>query len=155
MAFPIGESQTISSPFIVAYMTEAIDPQPTDKVWRSARAAATRRPCSVALVARSLYDRDRRPLGRKAEKTLNRLHYKNVHVKVGDGYLGWPEHAPFDKIIVTCSPENIPTALFQQLKDGGLMDIPCGERFQQTLYLMKKARASWCQRHCRRRCLCR
>ncbi len=78
------------------------------------------------------------PLGRKAAKTLERLHYDNVHVKIGDGYRGWPEHAPFDKIIVTCSPENVPPALAEQLKEGGRMVIPMGERYQQTLYLLKK-----------------
>ena len=78
-------------------------------------------------------------MGHKAEKTLERLHYDNVHVKVGDGYQGWPEHAPFDKIIVTCSPEKVPPALVEQLKEGGRMVIPVGERYQQTLYLMKKS----------------
>ncbi len=71
-------------------------------------------------------------------KTLERLHYDNVHVKIGDGYQGWPEHAPFDKIIVTCSPENVPPALAEQLKEGGRMVIPMGERYQQSLYLLKK-----------------
>jgi protein-L-isoaspartate(D-aspartate) O-methyltransferase len=66
------------------------------------------------------------------------LHYDNVHVKVGDGYQGWPEHAPFDKIIVTCSPEKVPPALVAQLKEGGRMVVPVGERYQQTLYLLKK-----------------
>ncbi len=77
-------------------------------------------------------------LGHRAAKTLERLHYDNVHVKIGDGYQGWPEHAPFDKIIVTCSPENVPPALVEQLKEGGRMVIPMGERYQQTLYLLKK-----------------
>ncbi len=140
MALPIGESQTISSPFIVAYMTEAIDPQPTDKVLEIGTGSGYQAAVLSPLVAEVYTIEIVAALGRKAEKTLNRLHYKNVHVKVGDGYLGWPEHAPFDKIIVTCSPENVPTALFQQLKDGGLMVIPCGERFQQTLYLLKKSK---------------
>ncbi len=69
---------------------------------------------------------------------MQRLHYDNVHVKVGDGYRGWAEHAPFDKIIVTCSPEQAPPELVAELKDGGRMVIPVGQRYQQTLYLFKK-----------------
>jgi protein-L-isoaspartate(D-aspartate) O-methyltransferase len=138
MALPIGESQTISSPFIVAYMTEVIDPQPADKVLEIGTGSGYQAAVLSPLV-RDVYTIEIvASLGRKAEKTLDRLRYKNVHVKVGDGYLGWPEHAPFDKIIVTCSPENVPTALVEQLKDGGLMVIPCGERYQQNLYLLKK-----------------
>jgi protein-L-isoaspartate(D-aspartate) O-methyltransferase len=78
------------------------------------------------------------PLGHKAAKTLQRLHYDNVHTKVGDGYQGWKEHAPFDKIIVTCSPEEVPPELVAELKEGGRMIVPVGERYQQTLYLLKK-----------------
>ena len=78
------------------------------------------------------------PLGKRAEKTLKRLKYTNVHTKVGDGYQGWAEHAPFDKVIVTCSPEKVPQPLVDQLRGDGLMVIPVGERYQQTLYLMRK-----------------
>ena len=77
-------------------------------------------------------------LGKNAAKVLEHLKYKNVHTKIGDGYQGWPEHAPFDKIIVTCSPEKVPEALVEQLKEGGRMVIPVGERYQQTMYLLKK-----------------
>src|SRR5690606_37543023 len=66
------------------------------------------------------------------------LGYKNVFVKVGDGFKGWPEHAPFDKIIVTCSPEKVPQPLVDQLAEGGRMIVPVGERYQQTLYLFRK-----------------
>src|SRR5262249_47726345 len=78
------------------------------------------------------------PLGKRAARTLKKLGYKNVHARVGDGYLGWPEAAPFDKIIVTCSPEKVPQPLVDQLKDGGLMIVPVGERYQQNLYLFRK-----------------
>ena len=78
------------------------------------------------------------PLAKTAEATLQRLGYKNVHIKVGDGYKGWPEEAPFDAIIVTCAPEKVPQPLVDQLKDGGRMVIPVGERFAQQLYLLEK-----------------
>jgi protein-L-isoaspartate(D-aspartate) O-methyltransferase len=78
------------------------------------------------------------PLGKQAERDLERLGYKNVHVRVGDGFKGWPEVAPFDAIIVTCSPESVPVPLVEQLREGGKMVIPVGERYQQTLYLMTK-----------------
>ena len=78
------------------------------------------------------------PLGKSAEATLQRFGYKNVHIKAGDGYKGWPEEAPFDAIIVTCAPENVPQPLVDQLKDGGRMVIPVGERFAQQLYLLEK-----------------
>jgi protein-L-isoaspartate(D-aspartate) O-methyltransferase len=77
-------------------------------------------------------------LGERAARTLKRLKYTNVHAKVGDGYQGWPENAPFDKIIVTCSPEQVPPKLVEQLREGGRMIVPVGERYQQTLYLFQK-----------------
>jgi protein-L-isoaspartate(D-aspartate) O-methyltransferase len=78
------------------------------------------------------------PLAKRAEATLQRLGYTNVRVKVGDGYRGWPEHAPFDAIIVTCAPERIPKPLVDQLKDGGRMMIPVGAMHDQRLHLLEK-----------------
>jgi protein-L-isoaspartate(D-aspartate) O-methyltransferase len=138
MALPIGEGQTISPPFIVAYMTETIDPQPEDKVLEIGTGSGYQAAVLSPLVREVYTIEIVEPLGRKAGKVLERLHYDNVHVKIGDGYQGWPEHAPFDKIIVTCSPENVPPALAEQLKEGGRMVIPMGERYQQSLYLLKK-----------------
>jgi protein-L-isoaspartate(D-aspartate) O-methyltransferase len=138
MALPIGESQTISPPFIVAYMTEAIDPQPTDKVLEIGTGSGYQAAVLSKLVSEVYTIEIVANLGHKAARVLEKLHYDNVHVKVGDGYQGWPEHAPFDKIIVTCSPEKVPPALVEQLKEGGRMVIPVGQRYQQTLYLLKK-----------------
>jgi protein-L-isoaspartate(D-aspartate) O-methyltransferase len=137
-ALPIDKKQTISPPFIVAYMTEVLDPQPEDRVLEIGTGSGYQAAVLSPLV-KEVYTIEIVPLlGQRAEKTLARLHYKNVYVKIGDGFQGWPEHAPFDKIIVTCSPENVPAALVEQLKEGGRMVIPVGERYQQTMYLMKK-----------------
>lgn len=138
MALPIGEGQTISPPFIVAYMTEAIDPQPSDKVLEIGTGSGYQAAILSGLVKEVYTIEIVESLGKRAAQTLKKLHYDNVQAKVGDGYLGWPEHAPFDKIIVTCSPEKVPQALSDQLKEGGRIVIPVGERYQQTLYLLKK-----------------
>jgi len=135
---PIGESQTISSPFIVAYMTESLDPQPTDRVLEIGTGSGYQAAILSALVDQVYTIEIVEPLGKRAQKTLQRLGYDNVHVKIGDGFQGWPEYAPFDKIIVTCSPEDIPRPLIDQLVEGGLIIVPMGERYQQTLYLMRK-----------------
>ncbi len=138
MALPIGEGQTISPPFVVASMTEAIDPQPTDNILEIGTGSGYQA-AVLSKLAREVYSIEIvEPLGRKAAKVLEKLRYQNVHVRVGDGYQGWPEHAPFDKIIVTCSPEKVPPALVEQLREGGQMVIPVGERYQQTLYRLKK-----------------
>jgi protein-L-isoaspartate(D-aspartate) O-methyltransferase len=138
MALPIGHGQTISPPFIVASMTEALDPQPTDRVLEIGTGSGYQAAVLSPLV-RDVYTIEIvEPLARRAARVLKRLGYKNVHTRAGDGYLGWPEAAPFDKIIVTCSPEKVPQPLVEQLRDGGLMIIPVGERYQQTLYLMRK-----------------
>ena len=138
MALPIGGAQTISPPFIVAYMTEQIDPQPTDTVLEVGTGSGYQAAVLSPLVKEVYSIEIVESLGHRAAATLKRLKYANVVTKVGDGYQGWPEHAPFDKIIVTCSPENVPQPLIDQLKEGGRMVVPLGERYQQTLYLYKK-----------------
>jgi protein-L-isoaspartate(D-aspartate) O-methyltransferase len=138
MALPIGSRQTISPPFIVAYMTEQIDPQPEDRVLEIGTGSGYQAAVLSGLVD-EVYSIEIVPeLGREAEKTLRRLKYNNVHTRIGDGFLGWPEQAPFDKIIVTCSPEEVPQPLVDQLAEGGLMIVPVGERYQQNLYLFRK-----------------
>jgi protein-L-isoaspartate(D-aspartate) O-methyltransferase len=138
MALPIGEGQTISPPFIVAFMTEQIDPQPTDVVLEIGTGSGYQAAILSPLVKEVYSIEIKEPLGIQAAKVLKKLKYANVFTKVGDGYQGWPEHAPFDKIIVTCSPEKIPQKLVEQLRDGGRLIVPLGERYQQTLYLFRK-----------------
>lgn len=137
-ALPIGYGQTISSPFVVASMTEAIQPQPGDKVLEigtgSGYQAAVLSPLVSSVYSIEIVE----PLAKRAAKTLKTLKYNNVHVRAGDGYEGWPEEAPFDKIIVTCSPESPPPKLVEQLREGGLMVVPLGERYAQNLCLLTK-----------------
>jgi protein-L-isoaspartate(D-aspartate) O-methyltransferase len=138
MALPIGSGQTISPPFVVASMTEALDPQPGDKVLEIGTGSGYQAAVLSPLVKEVYTIEIVEDLSKRATRALKRLKYDNVHSRAGDGYKGWPEVAPFDKIIVTCSPEKVPQPLVDQLRDGGLMVIPVGERYQQTLYLMRK-----------------
>ncbi len=138
MALPIGDAQTISPPFIVAYMTQELSPQPTDRVLEIGTGSGYQAAILSPLVKEVYTIEIVEALGRRAERTLKRLDYKNVFVRIGDGYQGWPDKAPFDKIIVTCSPEKVPQPLIDQLRDGGLMIVPVGERYQQTLYRFRK-----------------
>ena len=138
MALPIGYSQTISPPFVVASMTEAIDPQPSDRVLEIGTGSGYQAAVLSPLVHDVYTIEIVEALSIRATHTLKRLGYRNIHTRAGDGYQGWREAAPFDKIIVTCSPEKIPKPLVDQLKEGGLMVVPVGERYQQTLYLMRK-----------------
>jgi protein-L-isoaspartate(D-aspartate) O-methyltransferase len=138
MALPIGHGQTISPPFVVAYMTESLEPRETDKVLEIGTGSGYQAAILSPLVDEVYSIEIVEPLGKRAAATLKKLDYKNVFTKIGDGYLGWEEHAPFDKIIVTCSPENVPQPLVDQLREGGRMIVPIGERFQQVLYLYKK-----------------
>ncbi len=138
MALPIGEAQTISSPFIVAMMTEALKPKPTDVVLEIGTGSGYQAAVLSPLVAKVYTIEIVSELGQVAADTLTRLNYSNVFPRIGDGFLGWPEAAPFDKIIVTCSPEDVPKPLLDQLREGGQMIIPVGERYQQTMYRMVK-----------------
>ena len=137
-ALPIGEKQTISAPFIVAFMTEVVDPQPTDKVLEIGTGSGYQAAVLSPLVKEVYTVEIVEALAQRARDTLHRLHYHNVFTKTGDGYQGWLEHAPFDKIIVTCSPEKAPQPLIDQLKEGGAMVVPVGQSYQQMLYVLRK-----------------
>ena len=138
IGIPIGSKQTISSPFIVAYMTQELKVKPTDKVLEIGTGSGYQAAILSPLVKEVYSIEIVEPLGKRAAKLLKKLKYKNIFTKIGDGYKGWAKHAPFDKIIVTCSPENIPQPLIDQLAEGGRIIIPVGERHQQTLYVLDK-----------------
>ncbi len=136
---PIGFDQTISQPFIVAYMTEVIRPRPGEKVLEigtgSGYQAAVLAECGAEVYTIEIIPE----LARHAETVLRAEGYADrVQVLAGDGYQGWPEHAPFDHIIVTCAPEKIPQALVAQLKEGGRMILPVGESGDQRLVILTK-----------------
>jgi protein-L-isoaspartate(D-aspartate) O-methyltransferase len=135
---PIGYDQTISQPYVVAFMTEQLRPKRSDRVLEIGSGSGYQAAILGELVAEVYTIEIVEPLAKSAEATLQRLDYNNVHIKMGDGYKGWPEEAPFDAIIVTCAPEKVPQPLVDQLKDGGRMVIPVGERFAQQLYLLEK-----------------
>jgi len=137
-ALPIGYEQTISQPFIVAFMTEKLDPKPADKVLEIGTGSGYQAAVLAELVNRVYTIEIVEPLARRAEADLKRLGYTNVMVKAGDGYIGWPEAAPFDAVIVTCAPDHVPQPLVDQLKDGGRMIIPVGGAGAQELYILGK-----------------
>jgi protein-L-isoaspartate(D-aspartate) O-methyltransferase len=127
-ALPIGERQTISQPYIVAYMTEALDVQPHHRVLEIGTGSGYQA-AVLSLLAREVYTIEIvPPLAARAARTLETLGYRNVHVREGDGYAGWPEHGPFARIMVTAAPERIPQPLLDQLAPGGILVIPVGER---------------------------
>lgn len=137
-ALPIGHKQTISPPFVVAYMTQTIDPQPGDRVLEIGTGSGYQAAVLSNLVKEVYSIEIVEALGTVAAERLKRLKYDNVKTKIGDGYLGWEEYAPFDKIIVTCSPENVPQPLIAQLKEGGRLLVPLGERYQQVFHQFEK-----------------
>jgi len=137
---PIGAGQTISQPYIVALSTDLIDPQPGDTVLEVGTGSGYQAAMLAEIVAQ-VYSIELIPdLGRSAAARLAALGYQNVEVRIGDGYAGWPEKAPFDGIIVTAAPPRVPEALVEQLAPGGRMVIPVGERYgvQELLVLVKR-----------------
>ncbi len=135
---PIDEGQTISQPYIVAFMTETLKLKASDKVLEigtgSGYQAAILAEICDSVFSIEIFE----TLGIKARQVFDELMYRNIYTKIGDGYQGWPEHAPFDAIIVTCSPSHIPQPLKDQLAEGGRMIIPVGESHVQHLVLLEK-----------------
>jgi protein-L-isoaspartate(D-aspartate) O-methyltransferase len=138
----IGSGQTISQPFVVALMTDLLGLKPEDKVLEIGTGCGYQA-AVLAELARDIYTIEIiESLGKGAAKTLERLGYANVRTLVGDGYMGWPEHAPFDAIIVTAAPDHVPPALIEQLKPGGRLVIPVGKLFQELMVITKNADGS-------------
>lgn len=136
---PIGEGQTISQPSLVAFMTELLALKRSDKVLEIGTGSGYQAAILGELVDSVFTVEIIAPLGNSAKKLLAELGYDNIHVMIGDGYKGWPEFAPFDAIIVTCAPSDIPQPLQDQLAEGGRMVIPVGkENTVQELLLLRK-----------------
>ena len=134
----IGEGQTITPVYDVAFMTEALEPKPTDKVYEVGTGSGYQASILSRLVKDVYSVEIHAPLGKRAAAVIKDLKYTNIHTRVGDGYAGWPEEAPFDAVIVTCAPSKVPPPLVEQLKEGGRMVIPLGDRYNQAVFLMIK-----------------
>ena len=137
-ALPIGFGQTISQPYVVAFMTEQLDPRPTDRVLEIGTGSGYQAAVLAGLVREVHTVEIVEALAQRAAETLKQLGYPNLRTRAGDGYPGWPEAAPFDAIIVTCAPEQVPPPLVEQLRDGGRMIIPVGPEWDQSLVLLRK-----------------
>jgi protein-L-isoaspartate(D-aspartate) O-methyltransferase len=136
-ALPVGLGQTISQPYVVAFMTEALELKPQDRVLEIGTGSGYQA-AVLSLLASEVYSIEIvERLGREAEARLKEMGYANVRVRIGDGYRGWPEAAPFDAIIVTAAPLDVPPALVAQLRPGGRMVVPVG-RFLQDLIRVRR-----------------
>ena len=136
---PVGYDKTISQPFMVALMTDMLEPQPGDAVLEVGAGIGYQAAILAELVKQVYSIEIVEELALGAIRRLQRLGYRNVEVRIGNGYYGWPEHALFDKIIVTAAPDLIPPPLIAQLKPGGRMVIPTGISDKQQLVLLEKA----------------
>ena len=136
---PIGYDQTISQPYIVAYMSEALQLDAAHRVLEIGTGSGYQAAILGELAKEVFTIEIVEPLAVRARETLKRLGHRNVHVRAGNGYLGWPEQAPFDRVMVTAAPDAVPAALVEQLKIGGLMAIPIGTGVQELRILRRTA----------------
>ena len=143
---PIGYRQTISQPFIVAYMTEALKLQSEDRVLEIGTGSGYQAAVLAEIVKEVYTIEIVDPLASQAQDVLKELKYQNIRFRTGDGYKGWPEAAPFDKIIVTAAPPKVPQPLLDQLKPGGRMIIPVG-RWNQELLLIRHTPGGYQREH--------
>lgn len=134
----IGHGQTISQPYIVAFMTQELKPKPHHRVLEIGTGSGYQAAVLAEIVDTVYTIEIVEPLGKQAKKRFERLGYSNIKTRIGDGYHGWPEEAPFDAIIVTAGVKEIPPALIEQLADGGRMIIPAGSIYQKHLVLVTK-----------------
>jgi len=135
---PIGFGQTISQPYIVAYMTEALKVEPSHRVLEIGTGCGYQT-AVLAELAAEVYSIERiGVLAERARRTLDGLGYANVHVRAGDGHAGWPDEAPFDRILAAAAPPSVPPALIEQLADGGILVIPVGVDDQELRVLQKQ-----------------
>ncbi len=139
----IGHGQTISQPYIVALMTDLLEPDPTDMVLEIGTGSGYQAAILSSLVSKVFTMEIIEPLADQVKERFQKLQYTNIFSRTGDGYYGWKEHAPFDSIIVTAAASHVPPPLLQQLKPGGRMVIPVGSRFlTQQLLLIEKTESS-------------
>jgi len=135
---PIGEGQTISQPYIVAYMSEVLHLKGNERILEVGTGSGYQA-AILAEIAKEVFTMEIvRNLSLKAEKVLKKLGYKNIYFRIGDGTLGWNEHAPYDAIIVTAAPAEVPQALREQLNISGRMIIPVGSTFQELVLVMRE-----------------
>jgi protein-L-isoaspartate(D-aspartate) O-methyltransferase len=142
-ALPIGYDQTISQPYMVALMTEILDPQPDQRILEIG-AGSGYQTAIISRLAKEIFALECvRPLLWRASEALSRLGCENVHLKEGNGHLGWPDEAPFDSILIACAPKEIPWQLTEQLKPEGHMIVPVGEKHKQKLVRVFRKDKQW------------